>query len=423
MLFRSLQSQKHTTANSRSTKSQTAQELTSPTAVIVHYFLKSHGGIHILQCTCSLLATLAGIGSLLLINHPKLQYTLVQRTLFFGMCKHISGVVVAICLVARTILRHGGFHEATQSIQSLIRDPISHYVFYTACVLLWLPSSSTIGTIIASKSIPTLPMDGTTSTSSVVDSTMAVSTLTGLVWWQHYSWVPLLLVSPVVLREFISIALVISDVLTLIIATTTSTGSADTTSTTTKNIERVLKMAHAIVDAMMSILVTPTKWRSSNAAQRQAVLARLVSKISLLMEVGVGILMLCDCLIMSMRYIFINATGGKIRLYTLMKSILCTRLYIGFLWTRRKNIGKLVESMRGGAANAPIYVLDVLLHPSTSMGIDSTTQSSSSSAAIKTKTTLARDASPEQVSVKDDPMKNQFKWLEYARMALDMDLP
>jgi hypothetical protein len=396
----------------RRTKSKMAQELTSPTAVIVHYFLKSHGGIHILQCTCSLLASLAGMGSLLLYHSRTLQYTLVQRTLFFGMCKHISGVLMAIYLVARSISRPGGFHEARQSIQSLIRDPISQYVFYTACVLLWLPSSTV--TTITSKAIPPPSLDGA---SSVVEKTMAASALNGLVWCQQYSWVPLVLVGPVVLREFISIALVVSDVLTLIIATTTGTDSSTTT-----YIERLLKVTHAIVNATMSILVTPQKWRSSNAAQRQALLARLVSKISLLLEVGVGILMLCDCLVMSMRYLFVN-TGGQIRFYSLMKSMICTRLYIGFLWTRRKNISKLAESMRGGAIEAPIYVLDILLHPTVSMGIASTSQSLPATPLTKMNDRSAPNKSPDEPVQVEHPMENQRRWMDYVRIALDMDNP
>ena len=404
---------RRSTSSNSSSKSKMAQELTSPTAVIVHYFLKSHGGIHLLQCLCSSLASLAGIGSLLWYHNRSLQYTLIQRTLFFGMCKHISGVIMAIYLVARTVSRPGGFHEATQSIQSLIRDPISQYVFYTACVLIWLPSSSTVTTL-SSKTTPPLPVD-----SSGAKSAMAAPVVTGLVWWQQYAWVPTMLVGPVVLREFISMALVISDVLTLIIATT---AGSDTSTTT--YIERLLKVTHAIVDAMMSILVTPSKWRPSSAAQRQALLARLVSKVSLLMEVGVGILMLCDCLVMSLRYVFVN-TGGQIRFYALLKSIICTRLYIGFLWTRRKNISKLVESMRGGAVEAPIYMLDVLLHPSSSMGIGSTPhQPSSASTTTSTKLKNLPSQSPSPESARGEKsMENKRTWLDYIRVALDMNDP
>ena len=37
----------------------------SPSAVLVNYFLKSHGGVHRLQSACSLLSTLFGIEALL----------------------------------------------------------------------------------------------------------------------------------------------------------------------------------------------------------------------------------------------------------------------------------------------------------------------------------------------------------------------
>jgi hypothetical protein len=211
----------------------------------------------------------------------------------------------------------------------------------------------------------------------------------------------------------------------LIIATTVGTDTASsTTTTTTTYIERFLKMTHAIVDAMMSLLVTPKTWRSSNAAQRQTILARLVSKISLFMEVGVGLLMLCDCLIMSIRYIFIN-TGGQIRFHILMKSIICTRLYLGFLWTRRKNISKLIESMRGGAIAAPIYILDVLLHPSSSMGIDTQSLSSlSTSAAGATTATSNHVNNGSSSNPKESQQKeNQRTLLDYICIALDIDDP
>ena len=161
--------------------------------------------------------------------------------------------------------------------------------------------------------------------------------------------------------------------------------------------------------------VTPKKWRSSNAVQRQAILARFVSKISLLMEIGVGMLMLCDCLITSMRYLFVN-TGGQVRFYTLVKSLICTRLYIGFLWTRRNNINKLVETIRGGAIEMPIYVLDVILHPSSSMGIDSQLSSKSKS------TTTTTTGSSEQ-SQDGNQMETKPTLLDFFRIALDMDNP
>ena len=400
------QRQKHSTSSR--TKGQMAQDLTSPTAVIAHYFLKSHGGVHLIQCICSGLASLAGMASLVLSHqNPAWQSTLIRRTLFFGMCKHLSGVLMAIYLVARTI-QSGGFPEASQSIQSLIRDPISQYVFYTACVFVWLPTSSTRSS--SSLKATTIPP------AAAVDAGSIASTITSsvgeLAWWQSYSGITLLLVGPVVIREFISIALVVSDVLTLMIATT---AGSDTATTTTTYIEQLLKVMQALVDAGMSLLVTPKKWRSSNAVQRQAILARLVSKISLLMEIGVGMLMLCDCLITSMRYLFVN-TGGQVRFYTLVKSLICTRLYIGFLWTRRNNINKLVEAIRGGAIEMPIYVLDVILHPSSSMGIDSQLSSKSRS------TTTTTTGSTEQ-SQDGNQMETKPTLLDFFRIALDMDNP
>jgi hypothetical protein len=132
--------------------------------------------------------------------------------------------------------------------------------------------------------------------------------------------------------------------------------------------------------------------------------------------------MLCDCLVMSMRYLFVN-TGGQIRFYSLMKSMICTRLYIGFLWTRRKNISKLAESMRGGAIEAPIYVLDILLHPTVSMGIASTSQSLPATPLTKMNDRSAPNKSPDEPVQVEHPMENQRRWMDYVRIALDMDNP
>jgi hypothetical protein len=402
ILKRAQQQQSDASANSNenvydSMDSNLAQELTSPTAVIVQYFLKSHGGVHILQCICSLLASMAGLGSILIFNSSKqrhIQFILLQRTLLFGMCKHITGLLIASYMAARTIPTIG-FQEAKQHIQTLIKDPISQYVFYTACVLLWLPPSS-----------PTKPFATTTvGTKTNVEQVGDISLIPLLVWWQNYNWIPILLAGPVILREFISIALVISDVLTLIVATTTTTNDEST-----KYIARLLKVTHTIVDAGMSVLVTPKKWRSSSAVQRQAILAKLVSRISLTMEVGVGLLMFVDALVMTLQYLFINSSK-QIRFFTLMKAMICTRLYIQFLLTRRKNITKLAQSIRGGAVELPLYVLNVILHPASSMGISMESLLS---------TTNTQQVQRKDMSTTNND-KNQWTWIDYIRIALDMD--
>jgi hypothetical protein len=45
----------------------------STTAVLVHLFMKSHGGGHAVQCLCSLLATLTGLGAVVspYVQHAK----------------------------------------------------------------------------------------------------------------------------------------------------------------------------------------------------------------------------------------------------------------------------------------------------------------------------------------------------------------
>jgi hypothetical protein len=337
----------------------------APASVVVHYFLKSHGGAHALQCVCSLLAATAGLGSI--CCKGSLQLTLLKRCLLFAMIKHVSGLVAASCIAA-TGIPDTGFRQAVRWMQELATDPVSQYVFYAATVLFWLPSTSTT-------TMTTKP-GATTSTTPPI-----------AVWWQAYLVVPVILVGPVILRELISTALVVSDVLVLTACSSSNTAG----------IKRLLTISLAIVNACMSLLVTPTVWRSATAAQRQAILAKLTSKLSLAMEVAVGVLMGMDAVISVIGFLFTAAAGVKFG--RLVKSLVCTRLYLQFLWTRRRKIHKLAATVRGGAGAVPLYVLSVLMDPQASMGL----------------------AKPDSNNESRGDNNNEWTWKDYARIALGLD--
>jgi hypothetical protein len=296
----------------------------APMAVLVHYFLKSHGGAHALQCVCSLLSTVAGLGSILMRgSQPAMSLTLMKRALLFAMVKHVSGLLAATFLTARAI-PEVGLAQARVWMEELVTDPVSQYVFYTACVLLWLPrpSSST-------------PLS---------------------CWWQSSPLFSITLLGPVVLRELVSTALVLSDVLVLLTCSTQRTTA----------VHRLLRTGQSLTSAFMSLLVTPSVWRNSSAAERQAVLAKLTSRVSLALEVAVGVLLVVDTGLAVGAYTF---SEQRPALGSIFKRLLCTRLFLQFLWTRRRKISRLATQVRGGALEFPMYVLQILKEPQASMGI------------------------------------------------------
>lgn len=289
------------------------------TSVLAQYFLKSHGGAHAIQCLCSVLATVAGLGALLW--PPPLNSTLTKRCLFFAMTKHVSGLLAASLLTAKAI-PEVGLRQARLWMEQLVRDPVSQYVFYCACLMVWLPPDP-VGC-----------------------------------WWQSYPMVSMLLVGPVLLREVVSSALVVSDVLVL-----WSLGSSN------NNLRHALSVAQSGVDVGMSLLVTPSVWRSASAAQKQAILAKLTSRVSLALEVAVGLLLALDATRGIVEFTF-AASSKRPAFVPLVRRVLCTRLFLHFLWTRRRKISRLGVQIRGGAAQLPFYVLEVLLDPRKSMGLE-----------------------------------------------------
>ena len=334
----------------------------APTSVVAHYFLKSHGGAHALQCVCSLLATISGLGSLALLHKSsQLSLTLLKRCMLFAMVKHVSGLFAATFLTARAI-PDVGLREARAWMEDLVTDPVSQYVFYTACILFWLPDKAVVA-LKGAEEATTIPNPA--------------------LWWQSYPVFPLALVGPVVLRETVSTILVICDVLVLL-----------SFSSRTSTVRQILQAGQTTANAVMSILVTPKVWKNADSAERQAVLAKLTSKFSLALEVAVGLLLFVDVAGALTAFTF-GSTTQRPSLLSVLRRMLCTRLFVHFLWTRRRKINRLATSVRGGAAHLPMYMVQVLTQPRASLGLSDTPDTEAS----------------DEVS----------SWKDYIRVALGLD--
>lgn len=289
----------------------------APNSVLAHYFLKSHGGAHALQTVCSLFAVLLSLGSL--VTKGDLQSMFLKRAFLCAMTKHLAGLLAATGMTAQAIPSIG-FGKARRWMEQLARDPVSQYVFYAALLLVWSSTGSTW--------YNGLPMFG--------------------------KFIPLILTGPVLIREVVSMAFVLSDILLLL---QTSTGLTAVW----------WKTSQAFVNAGMSLLVTPTAWRSSTAIQRQALLAKLTAKISLGLEAMAGLLLVSDA---GMALWQLSMTTPRPLLRNVALRLLCARLYVNFLWVRRRKIRHLGNTIRGGASFVPGYVLDALNDPLEAMGIE-----------------------------------------------------
>eukprot|EP00536_Pseudo-nitzschia_multiseries_P018343 jgi/Psemu1/248676/estExt_Genewise1.C_24070002 len=314
----------------------------SPTSVIANYFLKSHGGAHMLQSASSVLATACALGSM---ANAKWTLFLMRRTMIFAMVKHVSGLLASALVAAKAIPKIG-ISESRKWMEDIAREPVAQYVFYTALMLLWLPRKGLL---------------------KLEEGTSRCLATTW--WWPKYRLVvSCFLLGPILLREIISNMLIISDVLVL-----WSVGSNNDNGI----LERGLEISQSIVNAVMSLLVSPTKWRSAGPAQRQEILAGLVSKASLFLEAGVGGILVVDLVAGLIRMAFAGAgMGGSPPAWSeMLTKLFVIRLYVHYLvWIRRKNLSKLATELRGGAVQLPFWVLDTLYDPAKALGISSSTK-------------------------------------------------
>ena len=324
----------------------------SPSSVIAHYFLKSHGGAHLVQSVCSLFSTLAGLGAVALSCRSSSSvgrtYSLLQRTFLFAMLKHVSGLLAAASMAAQAIPKIG-LSQSRQWMERIVTDPVSQYVFFNALMMVWLPSKQRV--------------------------------LSGTCWWWSITknnkvfWPLVIMLGPVLLREVISNAWVLSDVLVL-----WSVGSPGGSSPA---IETVLKVSNSIVNAVMSLVVTPGVWRRAEPAQRQAILSKLVSKVSLVLEVIIGIFMVVDATVGIIGSAFFTGPQRPSFRDNILRFI-SVRLFVHFLWLRKASIQQVAMELRGGATQLPFYLLDVLYEPGKAMGLQRPPSSSTTTTSTTT---------------------------------------
>jgi len=385
----------------------------STSAVIANYFLKTHGGTHVIQCLLSLLASVLGMACLVLPSFPSsagatgtasaavanmnsksisrkillstMKYQLMQQTLLLAMAKHASGLLGAVFLGASRIPQLG-VRNARRHLELVALDPVGQYLFYCSLLVAWMGwfgggngtsmsdymaglKGSVISIMNASAATAATSSDASSGANSQDTAAVATQLLDTLSqnpppWFLSQSYggsiISILILGPILLREIVSVIWVFSDVLTL--AFTSSGGM------TGKLLSAMLSGCRSILDAAMSVLITSEKWRKADSFQRQRTLAKLVSQCSLTMELAVGGLLLGDAIYSFYSFAFIGSAGGdRLPFKFVLGKMACAHLYINYLLSRRRKIATVVGSIRGGAMFS--RVLDVLIDPRKEMGL------------------------------------------------------
>ena len=399
---------------------QQNQQFVSPSssAVIANYFLKTHGGTHLIQCVLSLLASVLGMVCLVLpsfpsaaallaaassstnnnnnnnnsnnnklltsssvllsrrILHSTTKYQLLQQTLLLAMAKHTSALVGAVILGAQRIPTLG-IRNARRHLELVALDPVGQYLFYCSILVVWLGwfggggNGSSSGDFVSGlrRSVISIQNTATAAAAAAAASATengnqeveAMSQLLDVLSQSSPPWflsqshggtiLPIIMLTPILLREVISIIWVVSDVLSL--AFTTSGGI------TGKFCQGVLSTMRSILDVCMSIVLSSDQWKEADSFKRQRTLARLVSQVSLVLEVIVGMVLFGDAIQAFWGFSFGGSGGGgatsggaaivfgtRLPLKIVVGKMACAHLYINFLLSRRRKIHALVESIR-----------------------------------------------------------------------------
>lgn len=337
-------------------------------AVIANYFLKSHGGAHGVQSLTSLFAVLFGIGTYLTPStNLALKVRLMQRTLICALAKHLSGFL-AVATMSADSIPDIGWRQTRRRIEALALDPVAQYLFYCSLLIVWMN-----GAVSATA--------GAAKVAAVTATKIAANSNTKpFPWWlQDDKWRPLCftcIMVPILVRELVSTAWVISDVLVLYYLSKSADASP-----------AILKAGKGMVDAIMSLLLTPKIWRSADAVQRQILLAKLVGRISLGFEVGTCLILVFDGIRAFVDFSVAPVTSRP-SIFSVAKRVICARLIINFMLVRRKKVLELVTDIRGGAIHVPSRVLDCLLEPTKALGLEEDIDAKNSAA--KESNTLAK---------------------------------
>ena len=394
----------------------------SSSAVLANYFLQSHGGAHGIQSLLSFLSVLAGLGALLLPPPTPtgtgtgtgsgggwIKLILLRRCLLCALAKHAAGLVAVTTLSAKR-LPSVGFRQTRRRIEALALDPVSQYLFYCALLLVWAPSLVASGGggggggggwgrgKAAAKAAAAA---STASAATAATDAASKIVVPKIPWWLNgrstsfYTTVCLL--GPILLREVVSTAWVVSDIFVILASSSAEGGDGD------REEPFLLRAARTSVDAFLSVLFTPSKWRDADSASRQKLLAKLVAKTSLALEVMTGIIIMYDAIRAFSDYT-LSPVGARPTLLSVAKRVLCARLYLNFMLVRRKKIDSLVNIIRGGALQVPGRILDVLLEPKAAMGLDRDDD----------------DDDDDFVNQQEARTKRPLGWRDYASMALDV---
>jgi hypothetical protein len=93
-------------------------------------------------------------------------------------------------------------------------------------------------------------------------------------------------------------------------------------------LEKILQTSQTVVNSGMSLVVGPTKWRPANPAERQAILATLISKLSLAFEAGVGAFLILD---LFLGFLFGMGAAQRPVWYEALTKLVVVRLYSHYL--------------------------------------------------------------------------------------------
>ncbi|KAL7530705.1 hypothetical protein ACHAWF_003484, partial [Thalassiosira exigua] len=364
----------------------------STSSVLVDYFLRTHGGTHAIQSALSLLASASGIACLCLPPFPAAgaaagatrgatdakalsrgilrsgtKCQLMQQALLLAAAKHAAGLVGAAAIGASQIPRMG-VRDARRYLEAVAADPVGQYLFYCSLLAVWMGwfgGSGGSGTMrgylamLRGSVVSIMNAHVATTDDGGAPQDTAMSQLLDALSQSPPPWflsrpyggsiVPVLVLGPVLLREVISVLWTISDVLTLIIA---STGGA-----TGKLLSGSLSGCRAVLDAFMSLLITSDKWRKADSFQRQRSLASLVSQCSLAMELAMGGILIGDAVVSFWTYAFGapaiatggsvgGSKGGRLPFKCALGKIACAHLYLNFMLSKRKKIDGMAGSIR-----------------------------------------------------------------------------
>ena len=337
-------------------------------AVLANYFLQSHGGAHGVQSLLSLLSVLAGLGALFLPppavaadgtvstgTRGWIKLIFLRRCLLCALAKHAAGLVAVTTLSARRIPAVG-LKETRKRIEALALDPVAQYLFYCSLLLVWAPSlMASTGAVAAAAGKKAAKKAAAATASAIVTPKVP--------WWfdgkttSFYSTICLL--GPILLREVVSTAWVVSDVFVILASSGSANGAEPF----------LLSAARGSVDATLNLLFTTSRWKEADAAMRQKLLAKLVAKASLFLELLTGAILAYDG-VRALSDYTISPVGARPTMISVAKRAMCAYLYFNFLLVRRKKISGLVTTIRGGAAHVPGRILDILLDPKMEMGFE-----------------------------------------------------